>query len=275
MGKIKLNYAICKYTPDLLRGETINVGIVFHYWTKDDQFSQFVKIKNRHRLRSFDDEYDKEYIDMVFDSLSFDFDFDTLHELEEYRKNEFENIRNDNFLETKIKYYVNEFSFTNVRSIYTTNKNISKDIEELKLTYLYYDKPKGQRVSTDEVRKLISKHYIRYGLNQKLRSPEVFDTFNKQVFDFEFDNMYVKAFSLDYKRQEDLRKNIKTLLYDLTKNRKALKGKEFIIVTDNESIEEENFFVNIINKELKSAKIKTEIEPLHEYIEEIIGNGIN
>lgn len=274
MSKIKLNYAICQYTPDPLRAETINVGMVFHYWYEKDAFSEFRRIKNRSRLASFDDEYDKEYIDMMFDSFSYDFDYNLIHRLENEMVNEFKGIKDDNFLYSKTKYYVNEFSFTNIRSIYTTLKDINEDINDLQSTYLYYDKVKNERISTDRVRKLISKHIVKYGLNKKLKEPEISDIFNNKIFDFQYDQTYIKAFSLDYKRQSDLHKNIKVLLHDLHQNQEVLSNKNLKMIIDKD-YDDDNKYIEMINNSFDNNSFNLKIEPLNKYLEEITSKGLS
>lgn len=63
MKKLDIYYSVCQYISDDIREERINVGVVVH--CPGFEYSEFIKIKNRARLYSFDDEHDKEYIDIL------------------------------------------------------------------------------------------------------------------------------------------------------------------------------------------------------------------
>jgi hypothetical protein len=275
MGKLKLNYSVCQYTPDPIRKETINIGVAFHCPNPGFEFSDFVKIKNSRRIRSFDDEYDSEYMNIVFESLSYQFDYNKINTVYNDRIDEFENINSNSFIHSKTRFYVNEFHFLPQKSLITTTNDISKDIEDITKTYLYYDVSKNERISSEDVRRLIKKHIANYDLKNELEPVQIKDYDDKEIFDFKYNSTLVKAISLDYQKREMLSKNIKSFLFDVNENKERLVDKTIkIVINDNydEKNQENNKIINLI-RNYRSTNIQ--IITFTEYIESMVTSGLN
>lgn len=232
MNNIMLKYAVLQYMPDQIRRESINVGIVFH--CPSQRWSKFKRIKNISRLRSFDDEYDIEYLNLIFESLSYEFDSE---KLDEYGFEErFAALGNENFLAYSTKFYVNEFNFLPVETLFTNFLDFDKDIEDIVRTFLYYDRPKGERITTNEVRKLMKRQFSQYSIKNELTKQPVKDDFLSQnIFDFSFDNKCFKAISFDKSKTKDLAKELKVFLYDLDEQKESLQYKKVYIIIDNKT----------------------------------------
>ncbi|MTD40395.1 hypothetical protein GIX45_17575 [Erwinia sp. CPCC 100877] len=104
----------------------------------------------------------------------------------------------------KYQLFSNEFKFLPTKHLSTTQEELCQDIKELKQTFLYYDQPKGERILTQEVRKLLSKQYRIVKLNKYISKTTFKDFADEPVFDFCYNDTVVKALSFDYVRDGDL-----------------------------------------------------------------------
>ncbi|CZR03259.1 DUF3037 domain-containing protein [Trichococcus collinsii] len=274
MNKLDLYYAVCKYTPDLVRQETINVGIVIHCPNPGFEYSSFIKIKDKRRIANFDDEYDSSYFDMMFESLQYEFNFDDLYE--DNFNNRFDDINSSEFLRERIKYYVNEIHFDSIKMLTSSPYEIQKDIEDLKSTYLYYEKPKGKRISTDDVRRLIKKQYKIYHFKDYLENTELTDFVGNPIFDYSYQDTYIKALSFDYKQSSLLYGYIKGLLYDINDNKSILIKKNIKIIVNNE----DNFpeYTHLLNSKINGLRdegINIHLQTISDYAEYLTNNGLS
>lgn len=269
INNFKLFYAVLQYMPDPIRRESLNVGIVFHIPSM--KLSSFKRIKNRGRIRSFDDEYDSDFISLAFDSLNFEFNSDVLDEYSE----RFENLDDESFLYESTKFYVNEFRFLPVEVISTNLKSFEKDMMDIESTYLYYDRPKGDRITTAEVRSLMKKRLDFYGLKIDNRSNSIYsDYINDDIFDFSNDHYAFKAISFDKSRLKNVVNELKIVYYDLQSRKSDIENQKVYIVVDNTMAESEtNPEAANIYKEFKN-KINNNfhnvyIYPLSKFAEKI------
>ncbi|TQB29134.1 DUF3037 domain-containing protein, partial [Enterococcus faecalis] len=217
-NQIKINYSVCNYVPNVVRSESIIFGIVIHCPSK--KYSKFYRIKNLRRLKAFDDEYDKEFINMMTETFSYYFDFpQETFDLDEYDEHRFDYICCDSFLHNITKYYVNEFKFSEIRKIYSDEFSLQEDINDLIRTYLYYDPPKGKRISNEEIKRLLNKEFKNLKLKSYVNDGKVLDLANKPIADFEYSDTIIKALSFDYKRHSDLLTQIKIFQSDYIDNK--------------------------------------------------------
>lgn len=275
MKKINLFYSVCQYIPSLIRQESINFGIVIH--CPESEYSEFFRTKNFNRIKHFDDEFDIEYLNMMAESLDYTFSIDRLHEGNFQDTSLFTDIGESYFIDERTKFYANEFKFLPTQHLLTTQAELSQDIEELKQTFLYYDQPKGERISTQEVRKLLSKQYKIVKLNKYVNKTTFKDYADEPVFDFCYNDTVVKALSFDYVRDSDLIKQTKILSQDIIDNIEYLRGKMIQIVIDNEVNKNEETIVKSIKKFdsiSKEYNIDIEVLPLAEYSNLLISNGL-
>lgn len=260
----KLYFSILKYIPSIVRMESINVGIVVH--SPVQHYSQFFKTKNLNRVKAFDDEYNKDFFKMVMESLEYEFNYGKLSNESvldlkfENDKKRFSDISQDTFLEYHTSYLVNEFKFTPPQYIETNKKEIEEDIENLKNMYLYYDKPKDKRISREIVKRLLGKKIRTYKLRSVQSNPIYKDNLGMEIkYDYKInDNTLLKAMTFDYKRVNDLEKELKVLLYDLTEITYNDIANIFLVKNDGingeDYIEIYNNFIKQINKVNKEKK---------------------
>lgn len=270
---LNLYYAVLQYMPDPIRRESINVGIVFHIPSL--KLSKFVNIKNKNRIKSFDDEYDSEYIQLMFESFKFEFNSD---QLDEYG-DRFKNLDSPTFLEENTKFYVNEFRFLPVAAIETTERHFDKDIVDLTSTYLYYDKPKGQRITTNEVKTLMKKQLRILNFDFKKNRKNITSDFYKdEIFDYASTDLALKAISFDKSRSKDLSNELKILYYDLATKKDQIGNTQIIIVVDNgisqlpEEVEKMQIFKEFSDKIEKDFS-NVSIYPLAKFAENITSSS--
>ncbi|MEK1301754.1 DUF3037 domain-containing protein [Limosilactobacillus fermentum] len=228
-------YTVLKYIPSPIRMESIIVGLAVHIPAKS--FSHFYKIKNTRRVAAFDDEYNKDFFNMIMESLSYDLDYQENEHPEilfDNKKERFKDIEDADFLEERTAYLANDFQFSPIESLQTNDKDLKDDLEDLQKMYLYYDRPKPQRITKTEVKRLLKKQINSYHLSNLVMSPKVYDEFGgTNLFDYEINNeIYVKAISFDYKRLNQLSSELKSIIYDLNTIQVSK-----VILTRNENLE--------------------------------------
>lgn len=233
-------FAVCRYVPSLLRGETLNIGFVYHVPTLEKL--GFYESRNTRRLRSFDDELDIDTINMIFESLRYDFNDSP----DIYENGDLEmNLSNHLVLKHKLYNYVNQVQFgeISVMEFEDTLNSVLTDIADM---YLYYDKPKNSRINHERVKSLAKKIIKASDLNSTLTLVSNEDPFYNKPYDFKIwiddKPIYVKGFSFDYLQQSRFYKEIKSYLYDLQHAIKSegLNVSEVKIVINNTTLEKEH-----------------------------------
>jgi hypothetical protein len=235
-----INFAICRYVPSILRGEQINIGLVYH--SPSLKLMDFISSKNTKRIKSFDDEIESDVINAIFESLNYEF---CSGKLEGSLMDNNIDLTQKNLLADLTKGYVNQIQFEHVRTFELKN-NLKKEIEDLTDMYLYYDKMKNERMNQDRVRALTARI---------INSSSYKDSFskvkkNKEFFEIPYDfkiqiqgaNKYIKAFSFDYKNSSKFYKEMKSYLFDLShaKEHFGIDVSDVKIVINNTNLEAEH-----------------------------------
>ncbi|KZU26743.1 hypothetical protein Nizo2535_3059 [Lactiplantibacillus plantarum] len=257
MDEFKLFYSVLRYIPSSIRMESINVGIVIH--APSISFSHFYKLQNTRRVASFDDEYDKDFFKITMDSLRFDLNYPVDNDLSTESigyENRFAYLNDDSFLSRQTSFLSNEFQFSPVQAIQTNHSTIRKDIDELKKTFLYYDRPKSERITKLEVKKILSKNLRSYNLSNLERNPDIASDFSDEpIFDFKVGDKYIKAISFDYAHAATMATELKSTLYDVNKVVTENLVQEIIITTnDTSKVDLYKSFLNKLNSLSKTSK---------------------
>lgn len=188
MNKV-LKYSVLRYSPSVFSGESINLGILF---AEDSAgFYSFRYTRNLSRIRSFDDELDR----------------DVLLELLKGIKEEVElKSREDQFdLEHFIRFYINNFRFDKAQMI--VYDDLNKTLEDLYNLYFRFDLPKNKRPSKKEDQKIISQIIASNG-QKTYHNKKVTGIFKEDiVYDIVAGDYYIKIFDFDGK---DLKRCINT-----------------------------------------------------------------
>lgn len=205
-----IHYSVCRYVPDILRDEFINVGVLVHI--PDEKSCHFYKTKNLARIRNFDDEVELDVISALLESLEYQFNTSTIHVPDLY------GIEEHDFLKKETSYFVNQLQFSDIRTL--TSENPHEDVKDLCDMYLYYDKKKSERITKERVRRLVSKMFMNSMLKSRVeRNPSPMNNFQQKPFDFVIKlndrETLIKTLSFDYKQSNKLFNEIKSFLYDI------------------------------------------------------------
>ena len=152
---------------------------------------------------------------MVLSSLKYDLDFGSIDGDATLPIGDFKDIKSEFFLESRTSYLANMFIFSPVNAITTDKNSIEEDIENIKDTYLYYDKPKDKRITNSVMQQLLSKQINSYNLKNVIKKPSISDLFGKDIFDFKVNNILLKALSFEGKKDKTMTNNLKAILFDL------------------------------------------------------------
>ena len=116
-----LEYSVLRYTPILVAGEHVNIGVLF----SSDNFQEFHSIKKFSRIKSFDDELDINALKFLISSIKNDIQLSLYNEDKKFNINDF------------TKYYMNEFHFSKPIKIAFTD--LAKTIDDITKLYLKYE----------------------------------------------------------------------------------------------------------------------------------------
>lgn len=263
MNKVKLIYSVLQYIPNVIRKEAIDVGVVVH--VPSQEYSEFFNTNNTKRIYSFDDELNKNYLNMIFSSMKFKFNSDSIDFHSE--DDRFDKIRYTSYLYDKTKSYVNEFRF--LRPEIIESDNISEDIQDIKMTYLYYDYPKNNRISNRKMESLVKKQLKKTRYSNSEISLNIFK--KKKLFTAQTDNFYIKPISFDYKNIGDLYNNLIKFILEISQEevKKQMQDKTILIIINNNNYESNYDLDNVQSEFYKqlSNKImnKTIIISLDDY----------
>lgn len=230
----KIFYSVLRYIPDLIRNENMIVGLVIHI--PNERYSHFFGLKNIVRLRSFDDEYDSEYLKIVMESLTYEFSYGMTNIDGIFGPNDEENdqlseiIDREDFLKIKTSSYSNEFVFDRVNSLsYAEGEDIEEIKEDIYKTFLYYDQPKNERITKQKATTLLKRSVKAAGM-KKTSSNEV-GAFDDVVFDLKANGTPIKVITFDYTKQTALRNVLKSVMFDIQTSIQKYNFKKVIVVT--------------------------------------------
>lgn len=212
---------------------------------------------------------------MIMDSLSYDLDYSyekASQSLLDDNNERFMDIQHEDFLNARTSYLANEFQFSPIESLQTTDAEYKADLEDLQKMYLYYDRPKSERITKTRVKNLLSKQINSYHLANIIRSPKIFDDFGgSNLYDYQINNkILIKAISFDYKRINQLSTELKNVIYDLSQlDTSSISN---IILTRNDNLESLSpkyktafkAFNNKLENIENTKKVKIDLIPLSE-----------
>lgn len=181
-----IQYSVLRYSPSIISGESINLGILF----VAKEFRDFRYTKNFTRIREFDDTLDIDTLKVLLSSITDEVKLDIISFNKEF------------IIDDYIRFYCKEFCFSPVYSM--QYENLRDIIEEIMRIYLRFDFDKSQRPSNKQELSFLRSLLIAKG--EKVQSNvSSIGHFNEQVrYDMIFGNYGIKyfRFSID----KDLKK---------------------------------------------------------------------
>lgn len=269
MNKSDIYFAILQYIPSPVRREAINVGIAIH--SPEQSYARFFSTTNYRRIEAFDDEYDKTYFHIMMESFHYDIDYPVDQknlELSLGDEQRFDYIKSPDYLRSKTEYLSNEFIFLPIKSLPVIDNNTEQTFRYLRNTYLYYDRPKSERISARKVRAILGRQLKAWGLKRDslVASPKAeFST--KPFFDFNLSGSFVKVLSFDYSRNEPMARELKAILFDLNKILNEKEVSRIRLVVDDEAPNNELFshFEKMVSREIDDSNIDVKVVTLSNF----------
>jgi hypothetical protein len=223
-------YSVCRYVPDILRDEFINVGVLTYVPALGER--KFHRSRNLSRVTNFDDELEMDVLKALLESLEFQFNAHASPNHDE--------VPSPDFLKNELVYFVNQIQFSEIRTLNSTD--LQQDIRDLYDMYLYYDQKKSQRINAERVRRLVSKLITQNELKDFIRHPNEQNLFKQHTFDFSVNingcQTLIKTLSFDYSNQNRFYTEIKSFLYDLN-HFKEMNYDNIKVIINNTDIEKE------------------------------------
>ena len=176
-----LKYSVLRYSPNIVTGEAINLGILYSDETRG--YHSFRYTHNYDRILKFDDTLSKEELVSILEGIEKEINSD------KYK----ESFDIDSF----IKYYINSYYFEkNLSFLYD---DLEKGVDDLYAMYLRFDLPKKERPDKNKDLEMISKIISSSGESFK-KKKSVHGKFDDKVsYDFILDDRYIKIFDFDGK----------------------------------------------------------------------------
>ena len=176
-----LRYSVLRYSPSLLSGEKINLGIVFS--EESTGYHSFYYARNLSRINSFDDEIDipvlKDFLIGIEEEVAGDW-FSTGFDIDSF-----------------IRFYINDYKFDSTQAI--LYHDLEEMITTLKKTYFRFDFSKQERPDKKADQRRIVELINAAGLKPR-QNRKVFGAYNENItFDIVTDDYYVKLFDFDDK----------------------------------------------------------------------------
>ena len=177
-------YSVLSYYPSFITNENVNLGVLFY--VVENNYASFYSIKRWERVRAFDDEVDIDFMKDYLKGLSQDVESNLF------------NYQNKFNIEEFVRYYVNEYKFSNIQTVETDEVDIF--IDETKKMYLKYDFEKGERLGKDKEKQYINrllrtqnipynKDKIRGYFNEKIQYDYIIGEYGIKLFTFEGKNL--------------------------------------------------------------------------------------
>lgn len=216
----RMQYAVLQYSPSLISGESINLGIVVA--STDEPLFKFVETKKLARVREFDDTIDIEELKKVLRAIAY--------ELETTLENCMQKFDISSFTQ----YYLNEYHFTRV--IELPYANFDDSIKELSKLYLPYDFAKNQRASYSEeikfIRKILTFNQVEFKRNVR----EIGHYQDNITYDFKIGKYGIKLFWLKGKELSRIVNDVKAWAWNCEHQPE---GTETVIIydADDESVQ--------------------------------------
>ncbi len=194
----KCVYTSIEYFPKCFSNESINVGFIFHNATEGS--INFLRSKNKKRITSFDDELIYEDYNMLMDAF------------EEFITKPFKSTLfstnddivkrfNENYLDSIKNCFLNEFRFSNIMKI--NSDNPLEDCKDYSKLYLYFDYDKKDRLSEENISKIVRKQLKRelssmnVMYNEKVNVDGITEYGEPMKIDFKVgDEVYIKILDI-------------------------------------------------------------------------------
>lgn len=200
-----LKYSVLRYSPSILGGESINLGILFY--CEKENARRFISTTKWTRIREFDDELNISDLKLILDSIRDQVEITLL------------NAQKTFSIESFIKYYTNELHFS--KPICIDSNDIDKEIEEVKRMYLRYDYDKSNRPSKAEELRFIAQILNSQGVKFQRRGISIGTYHEPVVYDYLTSSYGIKLFQFQNKDLKKMMNDVKAWAWNSEKNKQV------------------------------------------------------
>ncbi|NLN49956.1 MAG: DUF3037 domain-containing protein [Clostridiales bacterium] len=220
-----VSFSVLSYYPTFFTNENINIGILFY--VEDTNQGYFHCVKNWGRAKAFDDELDinfmKDYLKGIQDEVDH-------HLFNQVSKFDIENF---------VRFYVNEYKFSNIQTIQTINSEQFIDIT--KKMYLKFDYEKSERLNKIQEHQYISN--LLKSSDIKFSRKKLKGNYNEQIqYDYIIGEYAIKLFTFEGKNLAHLINSAKTWAY----NAEEMQGTYKTIFIYDKEMEDIGYYDSII-----------------------------
>ena len=183
-----LKYSVLRYTPSIVAGESINLGMII--FAPEEDYREFYFTKKIQRVTNFDDTVSKKVVGKLLQSIK-----------EEVEDDKFETQPFD--IEKYVQFFTNNYCFEKPKALLYDSLN--DQVEELKKSYFSFDYKKEDRPTYEDDKKLLDR-VISANRDDVKRKRRVKGSVDETIsFDFVTSDYKVKLFEFNDK---DLRRQI-------------------------------------------------------------------
>lgn len=259
---ITVEYSKLQYKPSVTEEELIYVGLATHLY--DDTYKiderEVEIIKNKNRLYSFNDELDKNVINIILDAIKREWESDNL----------LSSHNNYSSFNEFTRRHVSNFNFSPIeKAVFDTLEMAKKFIEDTVRYLLNYSIDKKDRMSTAEkdnyLKNIFTSRYENVSKNKKILAKE---TKEKVTFDFVISDksserdVYIKELNVNNQLNHTMRSyaafshfNDYQIIFSVGKNFDKIPDsvKKYAEMSDNIIVAEEQL-VDEVTKFIKDNK---------------------
>ena len=223
-GKMNnIQFSILSYYPSIINDENINVGLLFNNKDTDQRF--FYILKNLHRLESFDDELDIDFIVKYLNGIKESCEGDLFSQNQYFDMSSF------------TQQFANELRFGKIQNAKVSNPK--KFYEETIKMNFRFDYAKEDRPSEESVisymKKMLRNNSITYS------TKPIFGSYEEDVkYDYIINNHGFKYFIFEDKNIKRQLQQTKAWAFTAEKNKKAC-GYQTVFVIDSERRDDKDF----------------------------------
>lgn len=222
MSKL-LKYSVLRYSPSVLSGESINLGILFS--EENAGYYSFRFTRNLARIKNFDDELNREAL------------FDLLTGIKE--EVDLESSQKSFKIDRFIRFYINNYKFESPHTI--VYDDLDGIVEDLYKSYFRFDLPKDKRPDKKADQRIISQLIQSTG-QKTFHNKKVAGAFEESViYDIVTDYCYIKLFDFDGKDLKRCISSAKTWAWNC--NHEHEKPVYIIYRYSNEELTDESFHI--------------------------------
>lgn len=224
-----IKYSVFRYSPSMVAGESINLGILFEALN----YRSFIFTKRFARIKEFDDEIDVDIIKLFLRSIQKDVEMSISNSITTFDMDKF------------IKYYTNQYSFD--KPIVLETDDLEKTIEEIQKIYLRYDFSRSERLTREQeisfISKVLSDKHVPYKRNMHIKGKYS----ENIIYDYKFLSYGVKIFLLNGKSLNRIFNDIKAWAWNCQNNSEIINTIILYDYDENSNKVNQEYFYSILN----------------------------